>query len=74
MVGHKCKYKGKSEICMLPNNKYPITKDGKTSKIRVYAALRFAPRFNDLSQLKKSGICEVAKKEKIKSKHCSGGS
>ena len=55
---------------MLPNNHYPITKDGKISKIRIYAALRFAPRFGNLSELKKAGICKIARKENIKSKHC----
>ena len=70
MIGHKCTYKSKKEICMLPNNHYPITKDGKISKIRIYAALRFAPRFGNLSELKKAGICKIARKENIKSKHC----
>ena len=70
MVGHKCIYKSKKETCMLSNNRYPITKNGKVSKLRIYAALRFAQRFNDLSELKKAGICNIAKKENIKSRHC----
>lgn len=69
-IGHKCTYKSKTERCMLPNNHYPVTKNGQISRQRIYAALRFAPRYNDMSQLKKSGICSLAKREKIKSKHC----
>lgn len=67
---YKCISHGKKEKCLLKGGKYPVTKDGKLSEKRIRAADSYGSRFDVLSDLKKAGLCKVAKQKKIKLKTC----
>lgn len=67
---HSCRYKGVREKCLLPNNRYPITKNNKINEGRIHAAISYGSRFGDLPALKKNGLCKVVKEQGIKSNVC----
>jgi hypothetical protein len=66
---HSCKHRGKRERCLLKDG-YPVTKNGKVSKERIRSAAAYGAKFGVLAKLKRSGLCSIAKRNKINIKAC----